>query len=349
MSIGRIYKEGILISKRRRLLQIRGMYIEDLKEGELEIEEELLPSDLCSTDIAVSDAERALVGAGARALFYPRFCIMLLGIKFSRSSVGGIGSMRTWGWWSDHTSHMRLWFRHRNIMNFLSENASCGKTTYVHCKAGRGRSTTIVLCYLVQHKQMTPDAAFEWVRSIRQRVLLAPSQWHAVQEYHCLSMQKTQSRSCVDLPVVKTLSLPANQDFVAFDDDGSTVLVMELDLRAKKNGSLSCLDSAVVTSQGFPGTRDIVAFDDGSIVLVTESDLDGYEGSCGAVGNEILEEQSLGHRVQFASQTALARLSCLWLRSHARQKISNDNIGRESSCCEGTDQLGGLGVDIHVY
>lgn len=30
-----------------------------------------------------------------------------------------------------------------------TENASCGRTTYVHCKAGRGRSTTIVLCYLV--------------------------------------------------------------------------------------------------------------------------------------------------------------------------------------------------------
>lgn len=30
-----------------------------------------------------------------------------------------------------------------------AENASSGRTTYVHCKAGRGRSTTIVLCYLV--------------------------------------------------------------------------------------------------------------------------------------------------------------------------------------------------------
>lgn len=29
------------------------------------------------------------------------------------------------------------------------EKASVGKTTYVHCKAGRGRSTTVVLCYLV--------------------------------------------------------------------------------------------------------------------------------------------------------------------------------------------------------
>lgn len=31
---------------------------------------------------------------------------------------------------------------------YVTENALLGKTTYVHCKAGRGRSTTVVLCYL---------------------------------------------------------------------------------------------------------------------------------------------------------------------------------------------------------
>eukprot|EP00262_Sarcandra_glabra_P015396 TRINITY_DN4741_c0_g2_i2.p1 TRINITY_DN4741_c0_g2~~TRINITY_DN4741_c0_g2_i2.p1 ORF type:complete len:214 (+),score=27.18 TRINITY_DN4741_c0_g2_i2:624-1265(+) len=65
-------------------------------------------------------------------------------------------------------------------VDFIHKNASCGKTTYVHCKAGRGRSTTIVLCYLVQHKQMTPDAAYEYVRVSRPRVLLAASQWEVV-------------------------------------------------------------------------------------------------------------------------------------------------------------------------
>lgn len=37
------------------------------------------------------------------------------------------------------------------ILLFLicEEKACAGKTTYVHCKAGRGRSTTVVLCYLV--------------------------------------------------------------------------------------------------------------------------------------------------------------------------------------------------------
>uniref|UniRef100_A0A0E0IPP0 Tyrosine specific protein phosphatases domain-containing protein n=1 Tax=Oryza nivara TaxID=4536 RepID=A0A0E0IPP0_ORYNI len=34
-------------------------------------------------------------------------------------------------------------------VDFIHRNASCGRMTYIHCKAGRGRSTTIVLCYLV--------------------------------------------------------------------------------------------------------------------------------------------------------------------------------------------------------
>ncbi|RYG56938.1 hypothetical protein EON66_01655 [archaeon] len=30
-----------------------------------------------------------------------------------------------------------------------------GDTVYVHCKAGRGRSTAIVLCYLIKHCGLT--------------------------------------------------------------------------------------------------------------------------------------------------------------------------------------------------
>ncbi|XP_076896190.1 phosphatidylglycerophosphate phosphatase PTPMT2-like [Bidens hawaiensis] len=68
-------------------------------------------------------------------------------------------------------------------VNFIHRNATNCTTTYVHCKAGRGRSTTIVLCYLVEYKHMTPASALEYVRSRRPRVLLAPSQWKAVQGY----------------------------------------------------------------------------------------------------------------------------------------------------------------------
>lgn len=77
--------------------------------------------------------------------------------------------------------------------DFIHRNASCGKITYIHCKAGRGRSTTIVLCYLVKYKNMTPAAAFEHVRSKRARVLLTHSQWKAVQEF---------SKKNTDLPAL---------------------------------------------------------------------------------------------------------------------------------------------------
>ncbi|XP_010443313.1 PREDICTED: putative dual specificity protein phosphatase DSP8 [Camelina sativa] len=69
-------------------------------------------------------------------------------------------------------------------VNFIHKNALLGKTTYVHCKAGRGRSTTVVLCYLIEHKGMTVAAAFEHVRAIRPRVLLHPSQRKVVEEYN---------------------------------------------------------------------------------------------------------------------------------------------------------------------
>nr|GFC65204.1 putative dual specificity protein phosphatase DSP8 [Tanacetum cinerariifolium] len=65
-------------------------------------------------------------------------------------------------------------------VNFIHRNATRGKTTYVHCKAGRGRSTTIVLCYLVEYKNMTPVSALEY----------------AVQEYkHWRSVSKTPASS----------------------------------------------------------------------------------------------------------------------------------------------------------
>lgn len=45
--------------------------------------------------------------------------------------------------------HLILLMIHFYFCFAFEENASFGKMTYVHCKAGRGRSTTVVLCYLV--------------------------------------------------------------------------------------------------------------------------------------------------------------------------------------------------------
>ncbi len=52
----------------------------------------------------------------------------------------------------------------------------------MHCKAGRGRSTTLVLCYLVAQMHMAPADAYAFVRAKRPQICLAEGQWAAVRE-----------------------------------------------------------------------------------------------------------------------------------------------------------------------
>ncbi|XWS32418.1 hypothetical protein CRYUN_Cryun23aG0157900 [Craigia yunnanensis] len=203
------------------------MYIEELKEGEQQNQDK---SQSCGESLVVWDAKRVLVGAGARALFYPTLLynvvrnkiqpefrwwdrvdefILLGAVPFPDDvpllkdlGVSGVVTLNepyetlvpTSLYHAHYIDHLVIPTRDYlfapsfadicQAVDFMHENASLGKTTYVHCKAGRGRSTTIVLCYLVEHKHMTPDAAYEYVRSIRPRVLLAPAQQQAVQDYY---------------------------------------------------------------------------------------------------------------------------------------------------------------------
>ncbi|XWS32419.1 hypothetical protein CRYUN_Cryun23aG0157900 [Craigia yunnanensis] len=316
------------------------MYIEELKEGEQQNQDK---SQSCGESLVVWDAKRVLVGAGARALFYPTLLynvvrnkiqpefrwwdrvdefILLGAVPFPDDvpllkdlGVSGVVTLNepyetlvpTSLYHAHYIDHLVIPTRDYlfapsfadicQAVDFMHENASLGKTTYVHCKAGRGRSTTIVLCYLVEHKHMTPDAAYEYVRSIRPRVLLAPAQQQAVQDYylHKVKNNGIPGNSCCMI-VKKTLVLPAKQDTAAFDD--------------------------------------------GSVVVVTESDLDGYDASfdAGLSAKEMLGEGSLAGRFQFATQVTIARLSCLWLRCHADQKTSRK-----------PGPLSSLGIDIRVY
>ncbi len=47
----------------------------------------------------------------------------------------------------------------QTAVDFIRESALQGERTYVHCKAGRARSATIVLCYLCKYHQMSADEA----------------------------------------------------------------------------------------------------------------------------------------------------------------------------------------------
>lgn len=202
------------------------MKIEELEDAECSRDEE----ENFERQIVRVDAKRALVGAGARILFYPTLLynvlrnkietefrwwdqideFLLLGaVPFPKDVPHlknlGVGGVITLNEPYETLVPSSLYHAHgidhlviptrdylfapsfvdiSRAVQFIHHNATCGKTTYVHCKAGRGRSTTIVLCYLVEYKHMTPVAALEYVRSRRPRVLLAPSQWKAVQNYY---------------------------------------------------------------------------------------------------------------------------------------------------------------------
>ncbi|KAL5572519.1 hypothetical protein UlMin_022116 [Ulmus minor] len=200
------------------------MKIEELDEVESDLNDSVY-----GRQIVRVDAKRALVGAGARILFYPTLLynvlrnkmeaefrwwdevdqFILLGAvpfpkdvpRLKRLGVGGVITLNepyetlvpTSLYLAHGIEHLVIPTRDylfapsfvdiSRAVEFIHKNACCGRTTYVHCKAGRGRSTTIVLCYLVEYKSMTPAAALDYVRSRRPRVLLAPSQWKAVEEF----------------------------------------------------------------------------------------------------------------------------------------------------------------------
>ncbi|CAL4915576.1 unnamed protein product [Urochloa decumbens] len=283
------------------------------------------------------DAKRAAVGVGARMLFYPTLCYnvvrnrleahfhwwdqvdehVLLGAVPFPSDVLRLKELGVCGVVTLNESYERLvprsLYEDHGIENlvlptrdylyapsfvnlceaadFIHRNALSGKLTYVHCKAGRGRSTTVVICYLVQYKNMTPAEAYEHVRMRRPRVLLASAQWQAVQEFY--------------------------------------------QLRVKKTGRSTCLNNPIIKPPLFLATRNLVAFDDSAFVMVSESDLEGYNADTLALNmGSGLWEISLIYRVQFASKAAFAGFSYLWLRCRACKESLPENVGRETCSLE---------------
>jgi atypical dual specificity phosphatase len=250
--------------------------------------------------VRVDDAKRAIVGAGARILFYPTLLYnvfrnkvqaefrwwdeidqyLLLGAvpfpkdvpRLKQLGVGGVITLNepyetlvpTKLYHAHGIDHLVIPTRDylfapsfvdiNQAVDFIHKNSSCGRTTYVHCKAGRGRSTTIVLCYLVEYKHMSPAAALEYVRSRRPRVLLAPSQWKAVQEYkqHRLA-SAAHSPSSGDAVLITKADLEGYRSSCDDDDGGKKNLaIVPRSAGAKLMiARLTCLFASLKVSGGF--------------------------------------------------------------------------------------------------
>ncbi|VFQ87824.1 unnamed protein product [Cuscuta campestris] len=252
------------------------------------------------------EAKRALVGAGARILFYPTLLynvfrnkiqaefrwwdqvdefILLGAVPFPKDvprlkqlGVGGVITLNepyetlvpTSLYHAHEIDHLVIPTRDylfapsfgdiNQAVDFIHKNATSGRTTYVHCKAGRGRSTTIVLCYLVEYKHMSPAAALEYVRSIRPRVLLAPSQWKAVQDF---KQQRTGSSSHAFSPADAVLITKADLEGYHSSPDnysGKQLAIMPRVAKTRTRpmiAKLSCLFTSLKVSGvcGQPVTR----------------------------------------------------------------------------------------------
>lgn len=116
-------------------------------------------------------------------------------------------------------------------------------------------------------------------------------------------------------------------------------------------GDMAALVLKNLKSSPSEDVENLMAFDDGSMVVVSKADAEGYDPmlESSGLGSEIWADLSVVYRVKVAGQAALARISCLWFRCHAHQKIGSEKIGRESSCAIRADSLGGISVDIQVY
>ena len=77
-------------------------------------------------------------------------------------------------------------------VQFMDEQIAQGKKVYVHCKAGRGRSATVVLCWLVANRQMTPEAAHAHMISARPHVNRGIVQREVVQQFAARRNKPTQ-------------------------------------------------------------------------------------------------------------------------------------------------------------
>ena len=78
------------------------------------------------------------------------------------------------------------------------------KTAYVHCKAGRGRSIVMVVCYLMQFLDLSPDEAITLVSEKRSEVSLSKAQYEFIEAYRVryktelAPLQRLQPRAVAD-------------------------------------------------------------------------------------------------------------------------------------------------------
>lgn len=74
-------------------------------------------------------------------------------------------------------------------VDFIDKHINAGGKVYVHCKAGRGRSATVVLCWLLRKRGLSPQQAAAYLTKQRPHINKGLSERRVVQEFYqrCLT------------------------------------------------------------------------------------------------------------------------------------------------------------------
>ncbi|XP_006896826.1 PREDICTED: phosphatidylglycerophosphatase and protein-tyrosine phosphatase 1 [Elephantulus edwardii] len=80
-------------------------------------------------------------------------------------------------------------------VEFVLKYKLLGQCVYVHCKAGRSRSATMVAAYLIQVHNWSPEEAIGFLTKIRSHIHIRPGQLEVLKEFH-----KITARAAKDKP-----------------------------------------------------------------------------------------------------------------------------------------------------
>lgn len=72
----------------------------------------------------------------------------------------------------------------QKAIDFIEVYRDRQESVYVHCKAGRTRSTTVVACYLIHRHGWTPEEAVEFIKSKRSHIWLRDKQLDSIKQFY---------------------------------------------------------------------------------------------------------------------------------------------------------------------
>ncbi|XP_042531732.1 phosphatidylglycerophosphatase and protein-tyrosine phosphatase 1 [Dipodomys spectabilis] len=98
---------------------------------------------------------------------------------------------------------------HRGVQ-FVLKYQKLGKSVYVHCKAGRSRSATMVAAYLIQMHNWSPEEAIGAITKIRSHIYIRPGQLEVLKKFHKeISARATENNTSHRSNTSKTQDVPA--------------------------------------------------------------------------------------------------------------------------------------------